>query len=358
MTQLPFVPAPVGPNKKFTFLQILQIIVLISAILYFGRALFIPLSFSLLISFILYPICAWLEKKGLTRSLAIGLAMSLLSLIAGGLMFLLYIQLKNFKVEWFALKQKISESLESLSVYLSDNFNISLQQQNVWIEDLTSKSVNNFIPFFQEKLYTLSIALVLLILIPVMSSLILYHRQMFLRVLYSFFAESKKIMIRKVLHETVHAFYSFIKGMILVYLIVGILNSTGLAILGIPHPILFGFIASVLTFIPYVGIIIASILPISIAWTTYNSIWYPVGVILIFTFVQYLEANVIFPFTVSNRLQVNTLATILAILAGGILWGASGMILFIPFLGILKLIADKVEGMEAISDLLGTQSRK
>lgn len=100
--------------------------------------------------------------------------------------------------------------------------------------------------------------------------------------------------IRDILNETVHSYYNFIKGMMLVYLIVGTLNSIGLLILGIPHAILFGFIASVLTFIPYVGIMVASLLPISVAWITYDSIWYPIGVIAIFAFVQYLEANIIF----------------------------------------------------------------
>ena len=46
---------------------------------------------------------------------------------------------------------------------------------------------------------------------------------------------------------SIEAYYSFIKGMALVYLIVGILNSTGLYLLGIPHAILFGFVAAVLT---------------------------------------------------------------------------------------------------------------
>jgi predicted PurR-regulated permease PerM len=44
--------------------------------------------------------------------------------------------------------------------------------------------------------------------------------------------------------------------------------------------------------------------------------------------------------------------TIIAILIGGALWGSSGMILFVPFLGILKLIADRMPGWEPLSLLL------
>ena len=141
----------------------------------------------------------------------------------------------------------------------------------------------------------------------------------------------------------------------IVYLIVGILNSVGLLLLGIPHAILFGLIASVLTFIPYIGIIVGSLLPITIAWATYDSIWYPIGIIAIFTFIQYLEANIIFPFAVSNKLNVNTLVMLVAIFAGGILWGVAGMILFVPFIGILKLVADNNPNLKTLSLALGTE---
>jgi predicted PurR-regulated permease PerM len=144
--------------------------------------------------------------------------------------------------------------------------------------------------------------------------------------------------------------------MMLVYLLVGILNSIGLLLLGIPHPFLFGFMTSILTFIPYVGLIISSLLPITISWITYNSLFYPLAVIGLFTFVQYLEANLIFPLAVSNKIKVNPLATLIFMFLGGIVWGAAGMILFIPFLAILKLVADHTGKSNPISELLATKT--
>lgn len=140
--------------------------------------------------------------------------------------------------------------------------------------------------------------------------------------------------------------------MLVVYVIVGFLNSIGLLIIGIPYPFLFGFSASILTFIPYIGIIVSSLLPITVAWITFNSIWYPVGVIAVFLFVQLLEAYMIFPYAVGSRLKINTLAILVMVIAGGILWGAAGMILFIPFISIVKLIADRSENLKFLSFLL------
>jgi predicted PurR-regulated permease PerM len=346
------------PEKNFSVLKILQYVILISVILFFGRTLFIPLSFALLISCVLYPACKWLEKKGINKSVAIAIAMGAIIVLIATILYLLFLQVASFSEEWQELRIKLSEAFNRLAFWLASHFNISVEQQHVWLKNLAGSSGTQVIPFLRTTFYSFSVATVLAILIPVFSALILYHRHQFLKALYLFFPENKKTAITEILRDVIHTYYNFIKGMLLVYLIVGILNSTGLAIIGISHPILFGFIASILTFIPYVGLIVASLLPISISWIQFNSVWYPLGVVLVFTIVQYLEANIIFPLVVSSRLKINTLVTILAIIGGGILWGTSGMILFIPFLGILKLIADKTESMKALSIILGTSDGK
>ena len=75
--------------------------------------------------------------------------------------------------------------------------------------------------------------------------------------------------------------------------------------------------------------------------------------VAVFTFVQYLEANLIFPKVVATQIKVSTWATLIAIVAGGLLWGVSGMILFIPFVGILKIVSDNIPELEALRILLG-----
>ena len=237
----------------------LIILIIILVILYFGRILFIPLSFSVLISFLLYPVCNWFENRKVPRTMAVLICITLLILVGAILSFLLIKQISSFSHDWPNLRSKLPDAI----------------------------------------------------------------------------AEFKTFMIKLGIPITL------------------LLNSLGLLLLGIPHPFLFGFIASVLTFIPFVGIIIGSLLPMSVAWLTYNSIWYPLGVVAVFSIVQYFEVNLIFPLAVSSRLKISSLATIISIIAGGILWGAAGMILFVPFVAILKLIADNTSKLGSLSLLLG-----
>ena len=358
MKQSSKIPDLFQTSRRFSVLEILQFIVLAFLILYFGKTLFIPLSFSLLIGFILYPICKWMETKGLNKGIAIVISILGVTLLVGAVLYLLFAQFSEFLHEWQSLRTKLIETVNQLSLFISERFDISLKKQTEFINNTLNNSGSQAFSIVRNTAYSLSESVFFLLMIPVFSTLILFHRQMLSNALYELFPKEKKNTIHEILVETINAYYNFIKGMLVVYLIVGLLNSIGLLLIGVPHPFLFGFIASILTFIPYVGIMISSLLPIAISWITYNSIWYPLAVIAVFSIVQLLEAYLIFPFAVGNRLKINTLVIIIAIIVGGILWGAAGMILFIPFVSVMKLIADRTPSLKTLSVLLGDGEQK
>lgn len=334
-------------------LRWVQLVVYVGVILYFGREVLVPVSFALLVSFILYPFCAWLEKHGLGRFASILIPMLVLMILGIMVLSLLVFQLIGFMDEWPSIQSKflyavagINEQLSAMGIVISDGGNMS------------SLSGGSFLNLLRSIVTASTLSLVLMILIPVYSFLILYYRSQWLKVLGHLIPGERRESLREMISLTITAYYNFIKGMAIVYIVVGILNSAGLLLLGIPHAILFGFIAAILTCVPYVGIMVGALLPMAMAWITYDSVWYPLGVAGVFAFVQYLEANIIFPVAVSNRLNVNTLVMLIAIFAGGVLWGMAGMILFVPFVGIAKLVADHNPNWKTLALLLGTEPRK
>jgi predicted PurR-regulated permease PerM len=330
-------------------------IILSSVILYFGRNIFIPISFALLISFVLYPLCSWMESKGIGRMTAIILSITLLLVLGIAVIALLVYQVMSFVEEWPAIQLKVATALAELSAAIEGN-GFSKADQQALMQKLSDQGSGTVLSFLRNAVSASAFTIVMFVLIPVYAVLILYNRKYWMKILGRIFPSERAESLRAMISLTIKAYYNFIKGMAIVYVVVGSLNSVGLLLLGVPHAILFGFIASILTFIPYVGIIVGSLLPIAMAWLTYDSIWYPVGIVAIFAFVQYLEANVIFPVAVSNRLNVNTLVMLIAIFSGGILWGMAGMILFVPFVGIAKLIADHNPQWKTLSMILGTES--
>ena len=121
-------------------LRILQYLVLGSLALYFGRDLFIPVSFALLISFVLYPVCAWLERKGFSKITAIILALSLLLMSGLLIVGLLIMQFIGFLDEWPTIQLKLSHATTELSQMLRDVFGLTQEEQQQYIAKITDQS--------------------------------------------------------------------------------------------------------------------------------------------------------------------------------------------------------------------------
>ena len=326
-------------------------------ILYLGSSLFIPLGYAFFISIVLYPVCIYMEGKGIRRDIAISLGLLMTTLLIGVMLLLFGFQLQRIFAEWPLIQVKLTELLVAIQAYLSERFGITNEQLIEWVKSTFNSSMGSSIGMVGTTLQSLVLNLAILVLIPIYAYLILFYRRRLVDLLFLLLPRYQQEKIIEVIQLSVTTYFKFIKGMAVVYLIVGTLNSIGLWLMGIPYAFLFGYLTAVMTFIPYVGIIVASILPITYAWVTYGIIWYPLGVVALFAFVQYLEANIIFPWAVGQRLELNTLATLIVIVVGGIIWGASGMILFIPFAAILKLVADRLPGWEAIAKFLGNSEK-
>jgi predicted PurR-regulated permease PerM len=341
-----------------TILNRLQIVVFAAAILYFGRTLLVPVSYSLLVALVLYPVCKWLEEHRWPRSLAITAGLLIIIMLFGALVSVLLLQVNVLRQDLPQLVEKVKPSIIELQQWIAASFNVSVTAQNEWWRQFIHNFSNSTGSILQSTITATAGGLFTLFIVPVYAALLLYNREVFVQFLIKLTGNRYSKQLHVVLIETTHTYFNFIKGMVMVYLIVGILNSIGLLALGIPHAILFGMLTAIMTIIPYFGIVISALLPITVAWITKDSIWYPLGVIAIFTFVQYLEANLIFPKVVAARINVSTWATLIAIVAGGLLWGVSGMILFIPFIGILKIVSDNVPEWEALKILLGRNEKK
>lgn len=339
-------------NITGSYLNLLQIVFFTVAVLYFGRALFIPLAFSLLIALILYPFCKWLEKHKWPRSIAIAASLIIVILLFTAILWLLLWQLNYLKNDLPVLLQKIQSALQQLQQWVNDKVGVAFNLETGWMENAARNSGGNIGSFIQSVFKSMGGLLFSLFLIPVFTALFLYHREQFVQFLKALIPEKYHQRLNTILHEASYAYNKYIIGLIKVYLIVGTLNSIGLLLLGVEHAILFGMLTAFMTMVPYIGIIISSLLPITVAWVTTDSLLYPLGVVGIFAFVQYLENAVIFPKVVGQQLNVSTWAILVAMLGGGIIWGISGMVLFMPFVAILKIISGHIEEWRPLNILL------
>ena len=342
------------PVASAPLLRNLLIALCIGSLMYLGRYILIPLGYSLLVALVLHPLVSRMERRGTPRWAAIGAGLLVVGALFTALAGILFFQLDTFLANLPQLTGGSSTGFGAFWNWVNQQVaELGEAHRDDWWGPMVDSMPSRMAPYMGTALSALFGMLFNLFIIPVFAALLLYNRNTYVAALTALVAPEWRPRLPGLLQKVVGNYARFIVGMVQVYLIVGTLNSVGFLLLGVPNAILFGMLTAVATMIPYAGIILSSLLPITMAWTTTGSIWIPVGVITVLAVVQYLEANLIFPKVVGGKLGLNTMASLLIIFAGGLLWGVAGMILFLPLTSILKLVSEEIPEWQALRLLLG-----
>jgi predicted PurR-regulated permease PerM len=341
---------------KKTFYAI-AIIFALFAFLIFAKTIMIPLGMALLISFILFPVAKKFESWGMNEIIAAALSMLSLTVVFAGLIFFFSTQIMQLTDEFSAFREKIMELLTDVILFINKNISFAadlnrqdlLNQMQEWLKNssgtLVGKTFNNTTIFLTQLLATV-----------VYTFLILIYRSGLTRAIVSFYPTEKRDQTRKMLKRVQEVGQKYLSGMLILIVILGFANSIGLWIIGIDSPFLFGFMAAVLSIIPYVGTTIGASIPVLYAFMSHDSLWIPFSVVILFWSIQVIESNFLNPKIVGSSIQVNALAAILSLIIGASVWGVAGMVLFLPFAAMLKVVCDQYEELQPIAMLIGSEN--
>lgn len=322
-------------------------------ILWFGKPFLVPLAYALMIALVLYPSCRYLEKKGLGRGLAIALPLFGVVVLFAGLLVLLGYEMAVLAGEWPLLQERTDPFLAKLHHELETEFGWTTAAQEAWLKSNLERMSQNMGTMLRESVRAMFEAVVSLVIIPIYVALLLIYRGRLVSFLTEIAPGSMRSRMPEVLADTVSIFSRFIRGMVLVYLTVGLLNTIGLLVIGVEDALVYGMLTAIMTIIPYFGIVVSAMLPMTMSWLHTGNIWQPLGIAGVFTLVQYLEANLIFPYIVGRHVHLNTLAAVVVIFLGALVWGVSGMVLFLPFLAVFRIFANHFPELQPWTRLIG-----
>lgn len=318
-----------------------------------AKSILIPLSLALVFSLLLYPLCYRMERNRIPRSIASVFCILILLSFLAGVGYMLGLQVDNIATELPALNEQVNQKLDDVQVYFEDTFGINQTEQALYFR----RAINNFLQnsgtIYRATFSITAGILNYLVIIPIALFFMLYYRSFFKEFMYQLTPRQQHDRMERILTQIQQVMQDYILGLFTVIAIVAALNIAGLTLVGIRHAVFFGFLAALLTIIPYIGIFIGSLLPILYTLFTTDSLFYPVAVAIVFWIVQLLEGNLITPNVVGNKVQLNAFAAILALLVGGAVWGPAGMILFIPFLAMLKVLFDAIDPLKPWGFILG-----
>ncbi|MFQ5790104.1 MAG: AI-2E family transporter [Acidobacteriota bacterium] len=132
----------------------------------------------------------------------------------------------------------------------------------------------------------------------------------------------------------------------------GILVGIILALFGLDLALVFGVLAFLLNFIPNVGSIIATLLPVPLAVVQFESLWPIVGIVLLPGGVQMIIGNGIEPKLMGEGLELHPVTILLALVFWGLLWGIVGMLLAAPMTAVLRIVLGRFETTRPVAELL------
>jgi predicted PurR-regulated permease PerM len=337
-------------------LKILLLLFLIVLGLHFVKGFFIPITISALLSFLFLPVSARFERMGTGRIISILLCILIILIFISLIIFLFSSQLMDFIENLPALEKEAKEKFHTILRFIESATKIPYETQREWVTEMNKGfSMKEWV----QNLFLVTTSLFLnLGLVIVYIFCFLYYRDKFLTFFISLFPKEHDEQAKEIMLKIRKLSSRYFSGVLTVIVILGTMHSIGLLLLGIEHAIFLGYLAGIFSLVPVIGTLIGSTIPFLIAILTKESIWYGVGVAILFSFNIFLESQVFTPLIVGSHIRINPMAIIIAIVIGGFIWGPIGMVLFIPLVGMLKIVSDNVERLYPLKIFLSDDAEE
>ena len=135
----------------------------------------------------------------------------------------------------------------------------------------------------------------------------------------------------------------------------GAVIGAGLFVLGMPNPILWGLIAALLNFVPYIGAITGMAVVSIVAMVSFPTVGHALLAPAFYMFCSAIEGQFITPALVGRRLQINAIAVFLAIVFWGWIWGVIGVFVAVPMLIVVKVFCRHIESLSGLDEFLSAR---
>jgi predicted PurR-regulated permease PerM len=339
--------------------------------LYYGRDICVPLATAFLISFALNPPVTWLARRGLPRVAATALVMGVLLVVLSGLGFLLAAQVRTLAVELPAYQSTILRKLSDIREKLSapGAFSGALQtiervQKEVTSEPPTAQGPaaqrvevvpTSQTPFEQafawlsRSLEPLTVAGIIFIFVFLALVDRTDLRDRLLRLLGSDVHRSTESM-----EEAGTRVSKYLLMQMTVNVSYGIPMALGLWLIGVPGALLWGCLAAVLRFVPYLGPLISSMFPVALAFATdagWSMVLWTVTLIVV---LELVSNNIVEPLLYGSSTGLSAISLITAAMFWTALWGPAGLILSTPLTVCLLVFGRNLPQLQFLDTLLGS----
>ncbi len=206
----------------------------------------------------------------------------------------------------------------------------SVTHLRIWASGLALSSFSGIITGVGEILS--------MILLPFLVLLMILYRETYQKFFKEFIKQIFGEKYHKVFQDISSMIFEYLKGILIVIIIIGIVTSLGLYFMKINFSLLIGIFSGISFIVPYVGSAVSIAVAVIVSYLQYHSFGVPLEVLIFYLIVHFIGGNILIPLLFSRQLRVDPLSTLVAILIAGGLFGVWGIIVAVPLFGIIIIL--------------------
>lgn len=333
-------------KSSYNWLIWLVLFLAFGVAVYVLRSVLLPFVAGLIIGYLLDPLADRFEKIGLSRTWATILVLLLVVIIVFPLLLLLLgvvqEQISQFLSSLPAYISALTKKIEPIFVELQQRFpSLEAEKIRQYVQNnmanamrvfgkLVAKVISGGFAFFN--------VISLLLITPVVAFYMVRDWNDFVEKVRSLLPRHSKANIEKQMREIDSIIASFIRGQLSVCVLLGTFYACGLYIVGLDLGVMIGFIAGIISFIPYVGSISGFVVSMAIAFAQFSEVGRILAVAGVFAVGQFLEGNFLTPKLVGDSVGLHPVWVMFALLAGGVLLGFLGLMIAVPVAAIIGVL--------------------
>ena len=325
-----------------------------------ARDFLMPVTMALLLFFVFTPLRRLARRYGIPDGLsALGVTLGILlgaAVIAYAASGPLSRAMNNMPLISAQLEQKFDDLRESLRDFQDAARRIDEAQrveapaapgeQTIRVEQEGESTLQAIVKLTPLLLAQILFTLVLLFFMMASGDLL------YLKIVQSFDRMREKRAAYLALREIEDSLGNYLGAITIINAGLGLAVGLAMWAWGMPAPLLFGLGAFLLNFIPYLGSITGVAISGLVAMIVMPGLFWPLMVALTYLGLTSLEGQIVTPYFVSRRLQMNTVVVFLAVAFWAYLWSVIGMVIAVPVLVVIRVLADHIPGWERFGNFL------
>lgn len=342
--------------------QTIPALIGIGFILDITQSFAIPFVIATLLAVLLMPAITYMEKLGIPSFAGTFIILIGFFLVFSVLGLLTYNAIASISESLPKYFNKGTELIDQSILYIDSNFGVGLKESikkhqkdaanddiiTFFSSDSVVGTINNSLGTFVTFLSDLLVMLLFLMFMLTSGKMI--HRKL------EYFMKSRNIEDErgdKILNSMAEQIQRYLWLKTLISLGTGAAVWIVAILMGLDFPVIWGFLAFIMNFIPSLGPIIAAVPPILLAFFQFSdNILWAILVSVLMIGIQFVSGNVIEPKIMGDKLNLNIIVVMLCLFVWGMLWGFMGMILAVPLTAVLNIILYNSKRYQQVSVFL------